>query len=191
MRGHRSGGSQAVLRLTAAAFCIVLNMAGAYLALLFRLPVYLDSLGTVLAGALMGPWYGLAAGLGSGILTGITSDIYALYFAPVGMITGVMSGLLHRAGLMKGWKMAAGVVLLTLPGTLVSSCISAFLFGGVTSSGSSLLVQILHHMGWNLTASVFAVQILTDLADRLISAVFTAAGMSCLGSELRRRLKED
>ena len=58
MRGR---GSQAVLRLTAAAFCIVLNMAGAYLALLFRLPVYLDSLGTVLAGALMGPWYGLAA----------------------------------------------------------------------------------------------------------------------------------
>ena len=74
MRGR---GSQAVLRLTAAAFCIVLNMAGAYLALLFRLPVYLDSLGTVLAGALMGPWYGLAASLGSGSLTGITSDIYA------------------------------------------------------------------------------------------------------------------
>ena len=61
----------------------------------------------------------------------------------------------------------------------------------MTSSGSSLLVQILHHMGWNLTASVFAVQILTDLADRLISAVFAAAGMYCLGSELRRRLKED
>ena len=51
----------------------------------------------------------------------------------------------------------------------VSSLITAFLFGGITSSGSAILVQLLHLAGVNLTVSVFLVQILTDFLDRLIS----------------------
>ncbi len=43
------------------------------------------------------------------------------------------------------------------------------LFGGITSSGSAILVQLLHLAGVNLTVSVFLVQILTDFLDRLIS----------------------
>ena len=34
-------------------------------------------------------------------------------------------------------------LVITLPSTIVSSCITAFLFGGITSSGSTVLVQLL------------------------------------------------
>ncbi|HIS80085.1 MAG TPA: ECF transporter S component [Candidatus Scatomonas merdavium] len=178
-----------VLRLTVTAFCIALNIVGSYLALLLRLPIYLDSIGTILAGALMGPWYGLAAAVGNGLISGVLTDVYSLYFLPVGAVTGLMAGLLFRKGILKGWKVIPGSLALTVPGTVLSASISAFLFGGVTSSGSSLLVQLFHHLGLNLVASAFAVQIVTDYADRLISVLLVLVLTACLSVNLKMRLK--
>lgn len=178
-----------VLRLTVTAFCIALNIVGSYLALLLRLPIYLDSIGTILAGALMGPWYGLAAAVGNGLISGVLTDVYSLYFLPVGAVTGLMAGLLFRKGILKGWKVIPGSLVLTVPGTVLSASISAFLFGGVTSSGSSLLVQLFHHLGLNLVASAFAVQIVTDYADRLISVLLVLVLTACLSVNLKMRLK--
>lgn len=178
-----------VLRLTVTAFCIALNIVGSYLALLLRLPIYLDSIGTILAGALMGPWYGLAAAVGNGLISGVLTDVYSLYFLPVGAVTGLMAGLLFRKGILKGWKVIPGSLALTVPGTALSASISAFLFGGVTSSGSSLLVQLFHHLGLNLVASAFAVQIVTDYADRLISVLLVLVLTACLSVNLKMRLK--
>lgn len=42
------------LKLTTLALCGVINILGGTIALLLRLPVYLDSIGTVLAAALFG-----------------------------------------------------------------------------------------------------------------------------------------
>ena len=177
------------MRVAAAALCIAVNIVGGYLALVLKLPIYLDSIGTIMAGALMGPLYGMAAGLGSGLISGILTDVYALYFMPVGIITGLMAGLLFRTSLFKKWKMPLGVLALTVPGTVVSAATSAFLFGGVTSSGSSLLVQLLKHLGCNLVVSAFVVQIVTDYADRFISAALVMVVLSCMTAEMKLRLK--
>lgn len=178
-----------ILCLSVAALCIVVNIVGADLALMLRLPIYLDSIGTILAGALMGPWYGMAAAVGSGLITGMTTDIYSLYFMPAGAVTGLMSGLLFRRGLLKGWKVIPGSLALTVPGTAMSASVSAFVFGGVTSSGSSLLVQLFYHLGLNMTVSAFLVQIVTDYADRLISVLMVLALSASLGSRLKMHLQ--
>ena len=178
-----------VLKLSVTALCIALNMIGGTIALWLKLPVYLDSVGTILAGGLLGPLYGGAAGLGRALLCGFTSDVYALYFMPVGAITGLMAGVLFRKSFFRGFKMVLGTAVLTVPGTAVSASISAFLFGGVTSSGSSLLVQLFRHLGFSLMASAFAVQILTDYADRLISCGLVMALMSCLTVQMKRMLR--
>ena len=82
--------------LLALAVCI--NLAGGQLALTLRLPIYLDSIGTMMIGALCGPVYGMLPNLLSGIIFGMTTDIYSLYFAPVGMVVGLMSGLVWKKG---------------------------------------------------------------------------------------------
>ena len=71
------------LKLTTLALCGVINILGGTIALLLRLPVYLDSIGTVLAAALFGPAAGLVPGLISGLISGMTSDVYAFYYIPV------------------------------------------------------------------------------------------------------------
>ena len=84
------------LKLTTLALCGVINILGGTIALLLRLPVYLDSIGTVLAAALFGPAAGLVPGLISGLISGMTSDVYAFYYIPVQLVIGLVAGLVFR-----------------------------------------------------------------------------------------------
>lgn len=176
------------MKITVTAFCAAVNIAGAYLALALRLPIYLDSIGTILGSVLLGPVFGMITAVLSGVINGVTSDVYAFYFIPVGMITGLLAGFLFRGGWFHGWKLPLGALLLTIPGTAVSSCIAAFVFGGVTSSGSSLLVQALHRLGLGLITSTFLVQVLTDYLDRLISTGIVCAVVLRLGEPVKALL---
>ena len=167
-------------KLTFIAICGALNIIGGNLALFLKLPFYLDTLGTFFTAALYGPVYGMVPGLISGIFTGITTDIYSFFYLPVQLITGCLAGfflsnrttsILYQENKRKT-KFYHSIIItaffITIPGTIVSSCITAFLFGGITSSGSSILVQVFHQAGLSMTASVFLVQIFTDYGDRIL-----------------------
>lgn len=176
-------------KLCLLALCSVINLIGGHIALLFRLPVYLDSLGTVFAAALMGPLSGMIPGIISNLIGGVTTDIYALYYLPVQMITGGIAGLLfqkmsfHERKRLIKILLGAGIV--SIPGTVISSSITAIVFGGITSSGSTLLVQLFHHLGLGLTASVCIVQGLTDYADRAIVLALTVALLAVVPSSIK------
>ena len=76
-----------VVQVCFIALSAVINIIGGNLALVLRLPIYLDSIGTFLASALLGPVGGVLAGVVSGVISGITTDIYSLYFIPVQIVT--------------------------------------------------------------------------------------------------------
>ena len=78
-----AGGKINAYQICLVALAVGINIAGGQIALLLKLPVYLDSIGTILTGALLGPWFGMLPNLISGIFMGMTVDIYSLYFAPV------------------------------------------------------------------------------------------------------------
>lgn len=186
------------LRLCMIAMAVCINVAGGQLALVLRLPIYLDSIGTILIGAWMGPVYGMLPNMISGVLMGFTTDIYSLYFAPVGMITGFMAGITAKQmhGLVaekqvKKFQIAAGALFITIPGTMVSSIINAVLFGGVTSSGSSILVQILSRTPLELTGSIFAVQIFTDYLDRIISLALVVMVLQMLPFSMKTAFQKE
>lgn len=183
--------SVSVQRLCLVGLAVCINLVGGQIALTLRLPVYLDSIGTILTGALLGPWYGMIPNLLSGILSGMTTDIYALYFAPVGMLVGMMSGfVLHGAAEQepKWSSLFLPAVFVTVPGTIVSSVICAVLFGGITSSGSTILVQLLAKTPLGMTASVFVVQIATDYLDRLISIFAVICVLRAIPFDMKRCL---
>ena len=161
-----------VRKMCVVALAIVLNVIGGQIALMFHLPIYLDSMGTIMIAMLYGTFYGMLPPLLYGLVMGFTVDIYSLYFMPVGLILGLVVGLVSKYFPLKGWRIVLGALLITIPGTIVSSVITAVLFGGITSSGSTVIVQLLNKAGLGLTASVFIVQILTDYLDRLISLLF-------------------
>ena len=197
---NRGFGRQkmSAIKLCMLAMAVCINVAGGQLALMLRLPIYLDSIGTILTGLWMGPLCGILPNLLSGVILGMTTDIYSLYFAPVGMITGLMAGFAGRYMKVlltdrnvKKRQILLGALLITIPGTAVSSVINAVLFGGVTSSGSSILVQILAKTPLGLTGSIFAVQILTDYLDRVIALALAVTVLQVLPADLRRIWKRE
>lgn len=153
-----------------------------------KLPVYLDSIGTIFAGAVLGPWFGMIPNILSGIFMGMTVDIYSLYFAPVGIVTGFLSGLVFQKMSVKKGRIFLAAAVISVPGTIVSALINAVLFGGVTSSGSSILVQMLSKTPLGLTGSIFTVQFLTDYADRCISVFAVSALITALGGGMVAKL---
>ncbi|MBR3189054.1 MAG: ECF transporter S component [Lachnospiraceae bacterium] len=175
-----------VRKMCVVALAIVLNVIGGQIALMLHLPIYLDSIGTIMIAMLYGPVYGMLPPLLYGLVMGFTLDIYSLYFMPVGLMLGLMTGLVSRYFSLKKWRMIPGAMLITIPGTIVSSVITAVLFGGITSSGSTVIVQVLNKAGLDLTASVFIVQILTDYLDRLLSLVVVSYLLHVIPSDLYR-----
>lgn len=185
--GREEGSIISVRKMCVIALAIVLNVIGGQIALLFHLPIYLDSMGTIMIAMLYGPVYGMLPPLLYGLVMGFTLDIYSLYFMPVGLMLGLMTGLVSKYFSLKKWRMIPGAMLITVPGTIVSSIITAVLFGGITSSGSTVIVQVLNKAGLGLTASVFIVQILTDYLDRLLSLVIVTYLLHVIPSDLYRR----
>ena len=173
-----------VRKMCVIALAIVLNVIGGHIALLFHLPIYLDSIGTIMIAMLYGPVYGMLPPLLYGLVMGFSIDIYSLYYMPVGMILGLTTGLAARYFSLKGWRIIPGALMITIPGTIVSSIITAVLFGGITSSGSTISVQLLNKAGLGLTASVFVVQIMTDYLDRILSLVLVACLLRMIPREL-------
>jgi hypothetical protein len=75
---------------------IAINIAIGQLAT--GLPFYLDSIGTVLVGALLGPWWGLLTGVLSNVIWTLLGNPIPIWFAYVAGVIGILAGLAGRAG---------------------------------------------------------------------------------------------
>lgn len=191
MNNQTKTSTISVFHLCLVAIAVCINLIGGQIALTLRLPIYLDSIGTILIGALLGPFYGMLPNLLSGIISGMTTDIYALYFAPAGMVLGFTTGLICKGKMInKAWIFLSSLMI-TIPATIVSSLICAGLFGGITSSGSTILVQLLAKTPLGMTASVFITQICTDYLDRTISLFAVAYLLHVLPSDFRQKCRRD
>lgn len=156
--------------ITFMSMAIAINYIGANIALFLRLPIYLDMIGTLLVSVALGPGFGLLAATISALLSWMTTDIFAIYFAPVAIVASLMAGIVIKPSTSIAhllWKS----LLVSLPGTIVASMITVLLFNGITSSGSSLIAQLLQGLGLDMTTSLIIVQLGTDYLDRLISLI--------------------
>ncbi|WP_250674264.1 ECF transporter S component [Paraclostridium ghonii] len=176
-------------QVTIIALGVSLNVIGAFIALTLRLPIYLDSIGTILIACILGPRYAVLTGVLGSLASGMTFDIYSLFFMPVQISTGLISGLMFKKDFLKGEKIFTGVMAFSVPTSILSAIIAAFVFGGVTSSGSSYIVQMLSVFGINKVVGVFLTQVLTDYADKFIAVLIVNYAVSLVPSNIINKLK--
>lgn len=166
----RSAFNTRVLTLIAAA--IVINIVGGQINDALRLPIFLDSFGTVLVGVLAGPIAGGIAGLLTNLIWGLLTNPVAAAFAPVALVIGVVTGLLARAGWFRTiWQTAISGVILAAALTIVAVPIQVYLFGGVTGAGSDFAVAYFSQLGGTLLSSVALTIFGSNVADKVITAV--------------------
>jgi hypothetical protein len=85
---------------------IAINIAVGSLVYALRLPIYLDSIGTVLVGVLAGPWAGALTGLLSNLIWSILpipggAGPISAFFAPVAGVIGLMAGWWASRGIFR------------------------------------------------------------------------------------------
>ena len=85
-----------------------INVVGGNLASALKIPLYVDSIGTILIGMLCGPAIGCLTGALTGVVSGIFSPIMFAYI-PVTAIYGLAAGFLSKK------KMMTSIPKLVLP----------------------------------------------------------------------------
>jgi hypothetical protein len=85
---------------------IAINIAVGALVVALRLPIYLDSIGTVLVGVLAGPWAGALTGLLANLIWSILpvpggAGPTIAFFAPVAGVIGLMAGFWGSRGVFR------------------------------------------------------------------------------------------
>ncbi|WP_111805799.1 ECF transporter S component [Aeromonas allosaccharophila] len=152
--------------------CIAINMVAGQAVSMLKLPIFLDSIGTVLCAILAGTWMAVATGLLTNLLWGLLTGPIAAAFAPVAMMIGLSAGMMARAGWFNNLpKVVVSSVVITLALTLVAIPIRSYLFGGATGSGADFMVAYLHAMGSDLQESVAVTVLGTNLLDKLLTVL--------------------
>jgi len=157
---------------------VVLNVLASATIMLLKIPLYLDSIGTVLVAVLAGPVAGAIAGGLSVLIGGITTNPLAIPFIPVGMMIGFVAGWLARLGGFRTWWLALlSGALIAIPTTILAVPIIVFLFGGVSGAGADFGAAYLLAVGTTLLKSVGIANLSSSVADKALTGwlAFTVA----------------
>src|SRR5438552_7020551 len=162
--------------------CLGLNFAGHAIAVAFGLPLFLDSIGTVLAGVVAGPWVGGSVGFISNLVSSNTVDPIAAPYAIVSFAVGFAAGLARYLNWQKrgtGW-LALWLVTVAIA-SLVSTPLNFLINGGKSSVafGDSVYAALTStHLPRIIAA--FVGEAAVDLPDKLptvVAALLIAQGL--------------
>jgi energy-coupling factor transport system substrate-specific component len=156
---------------------VAINYIGKLFAETLKLPLWLDSIGTIFAGIVGGPVLGALSGLINNIIYGLTlSPASAVYgIASIGI--GVASGVLAHYGMIgKLWKVIVFGIIVALVSSIISVPLNYVYYGGQTGNiwGDAAFAFLnAHHV--NVIISSFVDNILVDAPDKVVSTIVAFA----------------
>jgi energy-coupling factor transport system substrate-specific component len=179
----------ATLTLVMIPVAIAINVAVGQLALAVKVPLYLDSIGTVLVGVLAGPWAGAVTGFLSNVIWTVAGwYIPAIAFAGVAAVIGALAGAFGRAAWLHVWWKALLAGLLTgLAAALLSAPIATYVFGGVMGSGTDTLVALARSVGLDSLGANIAQGTFSDPIDKMITYLIIFGALRALPSRFLAR----
>ena len=154
------------------AFCgvaVAMNIVLGIITSALGIPLYLDTLGTVLSAAILGPLPGIIVGALRNIITGLIYSVSDIPFCLVNMAVGLVVGLVAKK-FKFDWIQAliVGLVLSVLC-PAIGTPIGIFVYGGLNGTFSDVLVMSLVQGG----KSIFQASFLRNIASNLIDKVGT------------------
>jgi energy-coupling factor transport system substrate-specific component len=154
---------------------IGINIASSYLAA--GTPIWADTLGSMLAGIIIGPINGLVVGVLTNIFKWVTFDPFALPYAIVNAAIGLIAGVCALFGFVKketnvqqvGRTLIISIVL-AMVATVTSTPLNVYLWGG--STGKAWVDVIFAGFlagGWQIFPASMAAEFISDIADKIIT----------------------
>ena len=166
-----------------------LNVTIGYLAGMLKIPLYLDSIGTVLVAALCGWMSGLFAGLAALVVLSATSTPTVIAYAGTAVAVAFISAGAARLGFLVKpvptvlWGLVIGLVC-----AATSAPVTTFVFGGVSLAGADAITTLFKASGMPLWESVLFGSLVTDPADKIVTSLVCLALARSLPPRMRDRL---
>ena len=150
---------------------ILINLVGVYLAKRFGWPLFLDSIGTILAAALGGLLPGILVGFASNAVNSIADPI-TLYYGLLSVLIALVAYCAARRGAFKKyWSALLCVLPFAFIGGVLGSLMTWLLYGFDFGTGISAgLANYLHSAaGYSKFWAQFMADLGIDLMDKLVS----------------------
>lgn len=153
--------------------CIAIDWVGHALASTLKLPLFLDSIGTVLGGLLAGPWVGGIAGLITNFISSGTVDPIAAPYSIISLGIGIAAGVGGYYGWHKTWPgRIALYVLIVLVASIGSTPLNIGLYQGQSGvpTGDAIYAAMVKG-GWPSWIAAYIDEASGDIPDKLITVV--------------------
>jgi len=177
-------------RLIVIALGAALNFSIGTIVYLVKLPIYLDSIGTILTALLLAPnrkaafFCAWAAGWMSLAVSGLVNP-FLPWFAATDVAIALVTALvtlraadIFRARPLRAVPFAASVLVCGAVTGVVAAIVSApvvvYLFGGVTGSGSAFIVAFFLKTGQQLMSAALLSGLTADPIDKILQVLFAA-----------------
>ncbi|HEY8346031.1 MAG TPA: ECF transporter S component [Symbiobacteriaceae bacterium] len=152
-----------------------INYVGKLFASTLKLPLWLDSIGTVLSGMLAGPWVGAISGAVNNIIFGLTADPISFWYLITSIAMGLVVGYLAFTGWINSFGRAVVLgFIVALVATVVSTPINVILWEGMTGNvWGDALYGALVDRGWPIWAASFLDELVVDVPDKLATVIIS------------------
>lgn len=173
------------LAITYCALCIVINVVFGTVVSKLQIPlIFLDTIGTIFAAALLGPWYGAAVGLLTNLTIGFMTNPKDIPFALVNIAIGLIVGYV-----CKKWKFNIKTAIITglvlsVVAPLIGTPIAVWIYGGLTGSGTDFIFVWLKQSGSSIFTAAFIPRITGNVIDKIVSCVLVSLLISRLPADL-------
>ncbi len=172
------------------AICVSLNIGLSLITSYLGFPLYLDSIGTVLAAVVCG----ILPGMGVGLITNFIKCIFdysSIYYGSLNVIIALIAALMTNKGYVKKlWGKILLIFELALAGGFLGSIITWFLFGFATEGISASFAE------WFYTKLEFArfpaqvtADYIIDLADKAITVIVVFLIICFMPERIKSRLR--
>ena len=121
--------------------CVAMNIVLGIITSALGIPLYLDTLGTVLSAALIGPVPGIIVGALSNIITGFMYSVSDIPFCLVNMAVGLIVGLVAKKFKFTVVSAVITGLVLSFVCPAIGTPIGIYVYGGLNGSASDVLVM--------------------------------------------------
>jgi len=152
---------------------IGINYVGKLIAAALKLPLWLDSIGTVLAAMLAGPWVGAISGAANNVIFGLTADPISFWYLITSIAIGFVVGYLAFTGWVSSFGRAVALgFIVGIVATVVSTPINVILWEGQTGNvwGDALYAYLVGN-GWPIWLASFLDELVVDIPDKLATVI--------------------
>ena len=162
-------------RMLALAFvplAIAINVGIGAIVKALNLPLYLDSIGTIITTLLLGWRYGAIVGILGFIITSIFINPLAIYFIGTQVAIALYIHLLAKIGWFKNvFRVVIVGISLGIVAAIVSAPVIILVFGGATGNGAALITSFFVQMGNQIVNSVFFAGFSIEPVDKTIQVL--------------------